>query len=343
MFARHAWRVYQNRLKLNGRLSYRTLIVGTNDEAERVAEALREPDSGFAPLGYISLTDSATSANGLPVAGRLDSLAEAIRSRAADCLFVASTALGTEEMLRVATAARQEDVEMRVFANLPEILSSRLTVQPAGTSLALTIKPVRLSRSQKLIKRAFDLSCGSLLLLLTAPLLAAIAIAIRLTSSGSALFCQERVTQGGRSFTLYKFRTMVKNADLIRLDSSPDPSALFFKPKDDPRLTKVGRLLRSSSLDELPQLFNVLKGEMSLVGPRPLPVEQIAANLELLGPRHEVPAGVTGWWQINGRSDLSPEQAVRHDLFYIENWSLTLDLYIMLKTVWVLLARKGAY
>jgi exopolysaccharide biosynthesis polyprenyl glycosylphosphotransferase len=277
------------------------------------------------------------------VVGHLDSLSDAIRAHAADCLFVASTALNNEAMLRVATAARQENVEMRVSANLPEMLSSRLTVQPIGTSLVLTVKPVRLSASQKMIKRTFDLACGSLMLLLTMPLLAVLAIAIRVTSSGPALFRQERVSQGGRSFILFKFRTMVNNAHLIRIEESQDPSALFFKPKDDPRLTRVGRFLRSSSLDELPQLFNVIRGQMSLVGPRPLPVEQISANLELLRSRHEVPAGVTGWWQINGRSDLSAEEALRLDLFYIENWSLTLDLYIMLKTVLVLLTRRGAY
>ena len=341
--ARHAWRVYESRLKRDGRLSYRTLVVGTNEEAARVADSLRSPDSGFAPLGYVSVTDSHVSENCLPVVGNLDSLSDAVRAHAADCLFVASTALNNDAMLLVATAARQENVEMRVSANLPEMLSSRLTVQPIGTSLALTVKPVRLSASQKLIKRSFDLTCGSLVLLLTMPLLAALAIAIRVSSSGPALFLQERVTQGGRSFILYKFRTMVNNAHLIRIEDSPDPSALFFKPKDDPRLTRVGRFLRSSSLDELPQLFNVIRGEMSLVGPRPLPVEQISANLELLRSRHEVPAGVTGWWQINGRSNLSAEEALRLDLFYIENWSLTLDLYIMLKTVQVLLTRRGAY
>jgi lipopolysaccharide/colanic/teichoic acid biosynthesis glycosyltransferase len=151
------------------------------------------------------------------------------------------------------------------------------------------------------------------------------------------------VTKGGAAFTVYKFRTMLQNGDSLLGDRLADVSSPFFKVEDDPRLTKVGRILRKLSLDELPQLLNVIKGEMSLVGPRPLPVDQVAANLELLGPRHEVPTGVTGWWQVNGRSDLSPEEALRLDLFYIENWSLSLDLYILLKTIGVIFARRGAY
>ena len=340
---RHAWRSHEARLKLDGRLAYRTLIIGTNQEAARLSDSLRQPNSGFAPLGYVSLAEGSDSPNGLAVLGHLDALPNVIRRHSADCLFVASSALGSDEMLRIATAARQEGTEMRVSANLPEILSSRLTVQPVGGSLALTIKPVRLTGAQQFIKRSFDLTCASLALLITAPLLAVIAIAIRVSSPGPALFRQERVTQGGRTFTAYKFRTMVRHADTIRLETSPDPTSLYFKPQSDPRLTSIGRLLRRSSLDELPQLFNVIRGEMSLVGPRPLPVEQIAANLDLLGPRHEVPAGLTGWWQINGRSDLGPEESLRLDLFYIENWSPTLDLYIVLKTVQVLITGKGAY
>jgi lipopolysaccharide/colanic/teichoic acid biosynthesis glycosyltransferase len=126
-------------------------------------------------------------------------------------------------------------------------------------------------------------------------------------------------------------------------DQAVDTSAAFFKMTSDARLTRVGRLIRRASLDELPQLWDVLVGDMSLVGPRPLPADQVAANMELLRERHEVPAGVTGWWQINGRSSLSPEQAVALDRFYIENWSLGLDLYILLKTFGAVAGGKGAF
>jgi lipopolysaccharide/colanic/teichoic acid biosynthesis glycosyltransferase len=143
---------------------------------------------------------------------------------------------------------------------------------------------------------------------------------------------------------MYKFRTMRDDADRLLEELEVDPSAPFFKlGAEDPRLTRVGRFLRKYSLDELPQLLNVLKGEMSLVGPRPLPAEQVAANLELLGPRHEVSAGVTGWWQVQGRSEVDDaDEAVRMDLFYIENWSLALDLFVLLKTFGAVLAKRGA-
>jgi lipopolysaccharide/colanic/teichoic acid biosynthesis glycosyltransferase len=129
----------------------------------------------------------------------------------------------------------------------------------------------------------------------------------------------------------------------VDVDSPADTSAPFFKLQADPRLTRVGAVLRRLSLDELPQLLNVLRGEMSLVGPRPLPADQVAANLELLSPRHEVPAGMTGWWQVNGRSGVTPEEAIHLDQFYIENWSLSLDLYVILKTFGAVLGQKGAH
>jgi lipopolysaccharide/colanic/teichoic acid biosynthesis glycosyltransferase len=151
------------------------------------------------------------------------------------------------------------------------------------------------------------------------------------------------MTKNGRVFTMLKFRTMVADADRVPHPKVPDLTEPFFKMRDDPRLTKTGYVLRKLSLDELPQLWTVIRGDMSLVGPRPLPIEQIEANPELLGPRHEVKAGMTGWWQINGRSDVELEDAIRLDLFYIDNWSLSLDLYILLKTAGVILLGKGGY
>jgi lipopolysaccharide/colanic/teichoic acid biosynthesis glycosyltransferase len=221
---------------------------------------------------------------------------------------------------------------------MTHVLSSRLVLQQVGSVIALSLRPVRLTGKQALAKRAYDLAVGSLLLLVSLPLWLVAAVAIRLSSPGSVLFHQERVTKGGRTFRMHKFRTMRQN-----LPSGVDTTAPFFKLDQDPRITPVGHLLRKWSLDELPQLWNVIRGEMSLVGPRPLPSEQVAANLELLGPRHEVPAGMTGWWQINGRSDVAPTQAVRLDAFYIENWSLAFDFYIILKTISTVLERKGAY
>jgi lipopolysaccharide/colanic/teichoic acid biosynthesis glycosyltransferase len=207
--------------------------------------------------------------------------------------------------------------------------------------MALSLRPVRLTGVSGLFKRSFDIAGATVLLVLLAPVLLAAGAAVRLTSRGPALFRHQRSTKDGRPFTIYKFRTMFKDADRL-LPATIDLSSPFFKLDDDPRLTRVGRILRRTSIDELPQLINVIKGDMSIVGPRPLPLEQVEANREILSPRLEVRAGVTGWWQINGRSNLTPEQALRMDLFYVENWSFSLDLYILAKTAGVVLARKGA-
>jgi exopolysaccharide biosynthesis polyprenyl glycosylphosphotransferase len=255
-----------------------------------------------------------------------------------DCLFVASTGISLEEMSRVSQTARLAGIEVRVLANLPQTLTSRLSLLKVGPAIALALKPVRLSGRQAATKRAFDLVVASAALILTAPLWVVIAVAIRLDSRGPVFFSQERVTKDGHVFRMHKFRSM-----RIGAAAALDATRPFFKLQSDPRLTRVGAFIRRFSLDELPQFWNVITGDMSIVGPRPLPADQVAANLELLSPRHVVPAGVTGWWQTNGRSRVTPEEALRLDLFYIENWSPTLDLYILLKTFGAVVGRNGAY
>jgi lipopolysaccharide/colanic/teichoic acid biosynthesis glycosyltransferase len=197
---------------------------------------------------------------------------------------------------------------------------------------------VRLTGRQAMLKRVLDLVVAIPALVLSLPFWAAFAVAIRLDSRGPVFFNQERVTKDGRVFRMHKFRTMRTDPDITLDTTTP-----FFKLQSDPRLTRVGKFLRRFSLDELPQLWNVIAGEMSLVGPRPLPADQVAANLDLLRPRQTVPAGVTGWWQINGRSRLTPEESLQLDLFYIENWSPTLDVYVLLKTFSAVIGRQGAY
>jgi exopolysaccharide biosynthesis polyprenyl glycosylphosphotransferase len=335
---RRGWEAYRSRLKRDGRLAFRTLIVGTTGEAIRLAETLKDPTSGFIPIGYVGGVDPSLPGNGLPVVGDIPELRRLGHEHDAECFFVASTSVSAEDMFGVTQVARQERTEVRVSANLSQTLTSRLTLQKVGGAIALSIRPVHLTRTQVMAKRAFDVATASAALVVSLPLWAAIAIAVRLSSPGPVFFRQERVTEGGQVFPMLKFRTMKSN-----VDSPRDTSVPFFKLQSDPRLTPVGKILRRLSLDELPQFWNVLKGEMSLVGPRPLPADQVAANLELLSPRHEVKAGVTGWWQINGRSGVSPEEAIHLDQFYIENWSLSLDLYIVLKTFGAVIGRKGAH
>ena len=343
LLARRAWRWYQHRLKVDGRLALRTLVVGTNKDASRLATTLREPGSGFSPIGYVRLAGQPAGGpvqGPYSVLGELRQLRSLIREQFADCLFITSTDVSAEDISEVAQVARQEGVEVRLSAGIAETLTSRLALQQIGPVIALSVRPVRLAGAQAFGKRAFDLAAAAIGLLLTLPVWIVAAAAIRLTSPGPVLFHQQRVTKGGRHFRMHKFRTM---RELPSGVDRMDVSSPFFKLGDDPRVTTIGKYLRRFSLDELPQLLNILEGEMSLVGPRPLPAEQVAASRELLGPRLEVPAGMTGWWQINGRSEVTPEEALQLDQFYIENWSLTLDLYILLKTFGVVLKRQGAW
>jgi exopolysaccharide biosynthesis polyprenyl glycosylphosphotransferase len=341
--ARQVWRWYEGHLRKSGRLALRTLIVGTNEEAGRLALNLSQHGSGYAPMGFVAHSTPYIVPDGLPLVGKIDDLEQVIREQAPDCVFVAMTDLRSHEVLQVAQVSRKQGVPLRLSVNLPEMLSTRLSFHSIGSDMALSVRPVRLSGARAVLKRAFDFSLATTALIVTLPLSVVISIAIKLSSPGPVLFRQERITKGGRAFTMYKFRTMVAHADQLFEEQSMDKTVPFFKIREDVGFTKVGRFLRRFSLDELPQLVNVAKGDMSIVGPRPLPAEQVAANQDLLGPRHEVLAGVTGWWQINGRSDVSPKEAVRLDVFYIENWSLALDLYILWRTLGVLLARKGAY
>lgn len=345
LLTRRVWHYYVGRERERGAYRFSTLIVGTNGEAHHLEEVLRRPSSGYETLGYIATGVSEPVRNGRPVYGSIRDLREVIRETAAECVFVASTAVGVEEMGYIAKAVRLEGVEVRVSATLPEVLSSRLTVQPVGGLMALSLRPARLTGPQAVAKRMTDVALSFLAIALTAPLWIAIAIAVEVGSPGPVLFKQRRVGQRGRPFTILKFRTMVVGAegmldDLRELNEADGP---LFKLKDDPRVSRVGRWLRKWSLDELPQLVNVLRGDMSLVGPRPPLPEEVREYEDWQFDRLEVRPGITGLWQVSGRSNLSFDEYVRLDLFYIENWSPAYDLYIMAKTIPILLSRRGAY
>jgi exopolysaccharide biosynthesis polyprenyl glycosylphosphotransferase len=339
---RRVWRRVVYSLRCRGWLAYRTLVVGTNREAHVLAETLNDPSFGFSPVGYVSTSEMTFEGDGLPVLANLAAIDRAIGDQAIECVFVASTAVDADEMFRITRACRRANVEMRVSANLPEILTSQVAIQHIDRVMALSVRPVRLTRTQALVKRSFDLVLATGALVVLSPLIAALAALVALTSGRPVFFGQPRVTKDGRVFTLFKLRTMVTDQNAALAGRVIDLTQPFFKLNDDPRLTRVGRVLRKWSLDELPQLWNVVRGQMSLVGPRPLPMEQVGANFALLAPRQEVRAGITGWWQIQGRGEARPEEAVEMDLYYIENWSLYLDLYILLKTVGAVFRREGA-
>jgi exopolysaccharide biosynthesis polyprenyl glycosylphosphotransferase len=340
---RRLWHRWIGRKRNEGLLAFPTLIVGTNDEARRLLEAMDRPGFGFSPVGIVATASGPRE--GIAVVGEIAELRDLIRTTGAECVFVASTAVTPEDMKPIAKAVRLEEIEVRITATLPEVLASRLTVQPLGGITALSLRPARLSGSQVVAKFAFDLIVSCLLLLVLSPLLLVVAIAIATTSPGPILYRQRRVGLRGRPFTMLKFRTMRRDADaqVEALRAARGVSDVMFKLKDDPRVTRVGRWLRRFSIDELPQLFNVVRGDMSLVGPRPPLPEEVTRYEDWHFDRLEAPPGITGLWQVSGRSDLPFDDCVRLDIFYIENWSLAYDLYILAKTVPVLLSSKGAY
>jgi exopolysaccharide biosynthesis polyprenyl glycosylphosphotransferase len=344
LIARRVWHLWIGRERARGLLAFPTIIVGTNDEARRLADAMDRPGFGFASIGMVA-TRSVADTDGLEVLGDLSELRDIIRRTGAECVFVASSSVTPDELKPVAKAVRLENVEVRITATLPEVLASRLTVQPLGGITALSLRPARLSGTQVVAKFAFDIVVSALLLVLLSPLLLFVAIAIKLTSPGPVLYTQRRVGLRGRPFTMLKFRTMRRDADkeVETLRQAHGVNDVMFKLKNDPRVTRIGRWLRTFSLDELPQLFNVIRGDMSLVGPRPPLPEEVTKYEDWHFDRLEAPPGITGLWQVSGRSDLPFDDCVRLDIFYIENWSLAYDLYILAKTVPVLLLKRGAY
>jgi lipopolysaccharide/colanic/teichoic acid biosynthesis glycosyltransferase len=226
-----------------------------------------------------------------------------------------------------------------------EILMDRVEFVPGQSLPLFELKPPVFEGVDFFVKRSFDIAVSALLILVLSPILGAIALAIRLTSRGGAIYRSSRPGIGGVAFDCFKFRTMYEDAEIRQgdLEELNEKAGALFKIRDDPRVTPVGRLLRRWSLDELPQLFNVLRGEMSLVGPRPLPHRDYQRLDDWHRKRYLVLPGMTGLWQVSGRSELDFDELVRLDFLYLERWSVFLDLSIMLKTIPAVLRRHGAW
>jgi exopolysaccharide biosynthesis polyprenyl glycosylphosphotransferase len=234
---------------------------------------------------------------------------------------------------------------VHTIPSLLDLTFSRTSVGVLGGIPLISLRESTLSEAQRLIKRLFDLTMSSLALLLLAPLMLLLALLIKLESPGSIFFVQERVGEHGRRFRMLKFRSMYQDADRrwAEVALRDAEGLLLHKQPNDPRITRIGRVIRRTSLDELPQLWNVLRGEMSLVGPRP-EVPYIVREYEAWQwQRFRVPPGMTGWWQVNGRSDKPMHLHTEDDLFYVQNYSLWLDLKILLRTIVVVLRGQGAY
>jgi len=237
------------------------------------------------------------------------------------------------------------DTDLCVAPALLDVAGPRTTIRPVAGLPLLHVDHPEFTGTRRLIKAAFDRACAASALLLLSPLFAIVPIIIRCSDGGPAFFRQVRVGQDGRSFMLFKFRTMVPDAEQRKdqLAALNDHDGVLFKMRDDPRITRVGRWLRRWSLDELPQLLNVMVGDMSLVGPRPALPKEAALYADHVRRRLVVKPGITGLWQINGRADLSWDESVRLDLRYVENWSFLLDLQVLWKTWSAVRRGSGAY
>jgi exopolysaccharide biosynthesis polyprenyl glycosylphosphotransferase len=307
----------------------------------------RNPNAGMLPVAiHLSENVPAARRSTVPVPvyhGR--DLVELVQELNADTIAVCgSTGSETDELRRLAWQLEGTGIDLVVAPQLTDIAGPRVHIRPVEGLPLLHVEEPKLSGLALLTKNLLDRVAATLGLIVLAPLLLLIMLAIRITDPGPAFFRQLRVGHEGRPFRVWKFRTMYTDAEerKSRLEAENETDGMLFKIKDDPRVTRIGRFLRATSLDELPQLINVVAGEMSLVGPRPLPADD-GDYLGDVRRRLLVRPGMTGLWQVSGRSDLNWEESVRLDLYYVDNWSLAYDLGILWRTVAVVLARKGAY
>ncbi len=271
---------------------------------------------------------------------------EAILSREPlDELLVADSGLAEQRLLEIVEAAHRRGVKVRVAPRTTELLIERGEYVPGQGVPLFELRPPIFAGAQWVTKRVFDLIVGALIVVLVLPLWVLIALAVKLTSPGPVLYADPRVGLGEQEFRMLKFRTMVEGADRQKaaLEQTNEAGGALFKIRDDPRITRVGRFLRRFSLDEIPNVINVLRGEMSLVGPRPLPTRDFALLETWHRRRYNVLPGMTGLWQVSGRSDLTFDDLVRLDFYYLENWSIWLDVTILFKTPLVVFGRRGAY
>ncbi|GID94404.1 sugar transferase [Amorphoplanes digitatis] len=314
-------------------------VIGTARQLRREKYHGLEVVGACLPPGHDGVID-------LPVFGTFDDVASAVDLADADTVVVLSCPeLDGTVLRRLAWRLERDEVDLVVASALVDVAGARTTIRPFDGLPMLHVEHPRLHGGARIVKDLFDRFGALALLIVFGPLLLAVALCVRLTSRGPVLFRQVRVGRDGSEFRIFKFRSMYVDAEarLAELRHLNEHDGVLFKIRDDPRVTPIGRWLRRLSLDELPQLLNVVSGRMSLVGPRPPLPEEVAAYADDVRRRLAVKPGMTGLWQVSGRSDLPWEEAVRLDLRYVENWSLSLDLVILLRTMTAVVRSSGAY
>ena len=336
------------RARRRGALQHRVVIAGSEGHIDEIASVLRrESWLGYDVVGALTpeIGSRETTHSGIPLLGSCATIAQAALNAEADVVFLVGGAFSSStEMRRLAWELEHEDVQVVIAPSVTDVSSERVSVRPVGGMPLIHLEKPRSADAVRRAKRTFDI-LGSLgLILVFSPVLLFAALHIRTHDDGPILFRQTRVGRDGEPFRVWKFRTMVTNAEqlLAHLHQEQGYEGGLFK-MDDPRVTAPGRWLRRFSLDEMPQLFNVLRGDMSLVGPRPPLTHEVAQYDDDMARRLRVRPGMTGLWQVSGRSDLSWSEAIRLDLYYVDNWSMVQDLTILARTFGAVFGSRGAY
>lgn len=323
--------------------THHVVVVGTNDMAQQMFRIVQQHTwMGLNPVGTVALHEREASDNTIGTVEHIEGIVRHFNVTEVVVAVPRDSSLNLNQFVHQLQAL---PVNIRVIPQYTDLAFLQVNVENFSGIPLLSLKEPVLTPYQRFMKRTFDVVVTLIIMVPALPLMGLIALLVKLDSRGPILFKQRRIGEQGQEFTMLKFRSMLAGAEwrqeeILRYD---DKGNIVHKRPDDPRITRVGRFLRETSLDELPQLFNILRGDMSLVGPRP-EMPWLVDNYEpWQRKRFEVPQGLTGWWQVNGRANKPMHTATDYDLFYIRNYSMWLDLQILWRTIWVVLSRRGAY
>ena len=342
---RVAGRSVVRRRRAHGNLLRRALLVGSRPELQDILGTREEVAArGLSVLGRCAPSADDDGPGEPGVLGDYAAIPRLVDDLAIDVVVVAAEAMTADELRHLGWALKDRPTELFLLPPLIAVGAHRIRVDSSSNTPLLGIS-FHTPRTRHWVKELLDRSLGGVLLLVALLVILPTIVAIRVTSSGPAFFAQERVGRGGRPFTMHKLRSMYSDAEarLAALQASSDGNGMLFKMHDDPRVTPVGRLIRRFSIDELPQLWNVVRGDMGLVGPRPALPREVAEYDEDTAQRLRVKPGLTGLWQVSGRSDLSAEKSVELDLEYVDNWTIGMDLHTLGRTARAVISGEGAY
>lgn len=352
LLERFVWRQWLSRRRRNGDFQSGIVVIGHRDKAARLIEEFgRNPGVGFRVDGVCVPTGEVAEGetiHGVPVLGSMEHAAAAAELVGASAVAVTGAdAITAEAVRRLGWDLEGKGIDLVLTLSLIDVAGPRVLMQPVSGLPLMYVDEARFTGGRYVAKSMFDWLTAALITVVLSPLLVVLAVLVATTSRGPVFYTQERIGKDGRRFRMMKFRSMVTDAHL-RLEEvlaleGVDKVGMFYKPKNDPRVTRVGRFLRRYSLDELPQLFNVLRGDMSLVGPRPQIDAEVAQYDRAAHRRLLVKPGLTGLWQVSGRSALAPEAGIRMDVNYVENWTLFGDVLILARTAKVVVGGQGAY